>query len=119
MKKALLSLVCLLTLNTQAGISIGLPPGMSMPDFDSIEQSQRVFKETVEELISSEEVNLIVATVEESYLTTCLVQPEKTTSALSNFYLRYKCEGTTDLKLVIAAKKRKGVVKVKNYKVKF
>ncbi|MFG1499023.1 hypothetical protein ABMA70_02355 [Halobacteriovorax sp. XZX-3] len=119
MKKALLSLVCLLTLNAQAGISIGLPPGMSMPDFDSIEQSQRVFEETVEELMANEEVKSIVRTVEEDYLAACTAQPEKASASLFNMYLRYNCEGATDVKLVITAKIKKGVVKVKNYKVKF
>ncbi|MFG1483618.1 hypothetical protein ABMA79_05130 [Halobacteriovorax sp. HFRX-2_2] len=119
MKKVLLALVCLLTLNAQAGISIGLPPGMSMPDFDAIEESQRVFAETVEELMASDEVKAIVETVEDDYLAACIPQPQKASATLFNVYLRYECEGATDVKLVIAAKMKKGVVKVKNYKVKF
>ncbi|MGI4992981.1 hypothetical protein ACRXCV_10140 [Halobacteriovorax sp. GFR7] len=119
MKKALLALVCLLTLNAQAGISIGLPPGMSMPDFDAIEQSQRVFEETVEELMASDEVKTIVETVEDDYLAACIAQPQKASATLFNVYLRYKCEGATDVKLMIAAKIKNGVVKIKNYKVKF
>lgn len=118
MKKILSIALCLLSINSFAGISIGFPPDMDLPDFGDYEQAQKIFIETVETLTESTEVQSVVADVEQGHRTTCVALTEKASRGLIWFRLRYRCEGEQDLELTIKARLKKEEILVKDYTVK-
>lgn len=118
MKNLIALFLCVLSLNASAGFSFNNPPGISFPDFNDFEQSQKIFMETVETLTESLEVASIVAKVEDTHRTTCVALQDKASRGLVWFKLNYRCEGEKDFKLSVKARLKNDKVLVKEYKVK-